>query len=80
MSIGEKLLGIVARHTVLILLAGLVVVFAVNTPERFSLRENTSNVARQISFDAIIAFGEAVVLITGASTCPSGISPRCRRP
>ncbi len=65
LSITERLLGYIARHTVLIVLVGLVLVFSATTPERFLSGENISNVARQVSFDAIIAFGQVIVLITG---------------
>ncbi len=61
----EKLLGFLARNTVLIVLLGLVLFFSIATPKVFLSGENITNVARNVSFDAIIAFGEVIVLISG---------------
>jgi ribose transport system permease protein len=64
-SLGEKLLGFLARNTVLIVLVGLIIIFSIATPRVFLSGENISNVARQVSFDSIIALGEVIVLISG---------------
>jgi ribose transport system permease protein len=46
-------------------LAVLFAIFAVLSPGRFLSGENTQNVARQLSFNAIVAFGQVIVLIAG---------------
>lgn len=64
-TLAERVLGFLARHTVIILLVGLIILFSVVTPQLFLSVENIGNVARQLSFDAIVAFGEVIVLIAG---------------
>ncbi len=64
-SLGEKLLGFLARNTVLIVLLGLILFFSMATPQVFLSGENITNVARNTAFDIIIAFGEVIVLISG---------------
>lgn len=63
-SLLDRLLSILAKQTVFIVLVGLILFFSLTTPHFLSDR-NVHNVARQISFDAIIAFGMVVVLIAG---------------
>ena len=65
MTLSERVLGFLARHTVIILLVGLLMLFTMLTPQRFLSGENVSNVARQLSFDTIVAFGQVIVLIVG---------------
>jgi len=62
-SFAERLWGVLAKHTIIIVLVGLIIVFAVACPQVFLSGENIQNVARQISFDVIAAFGELVCLI-----------------
>ena len=64
-SVAERLWSFLAKQTMIIVLLGLIILFSALNPQRFLSGENIHNVARQISFDAIIAFGQVVVLIAG---------------
>ena len=61
----DRVLAFLARRAVLSVLLVLFVVFAVLTPSVFLSQQNVSNVARQVSFNGIIALGQTVVLISG---------------
>ena len=63
-SFAERMWGFLARYTVLIVLTGLVILFSILSP-RFLTVANTQNVAGQLAFNAIAAFGEVVVLAAG---------------
>jgi len=63
-SLVTRILSILAKQTIFIVLVGLLLFFSLSTPH-FVTERNVHNVARQISFDAIIAFGMVVVLIAG---------------
>ena len=47
------------------ILAGIVIVFSLTVGETFLSTGNISNIARQISIDAPVVFGQAIVLIAG---------------
>ncbi len=64
-SLGERLLSFLARNTVLIVLLGLILFFSIATPNVFLSSANITSLARNVSFDMIIAFGEVIVLISG---------------
>lgn len=61
----DKFLGFLSKQTIVIILIGLFIVFSVLSPNHFLSVRNIQNVSRQISFDAIIAFGQVLVLIAG---------------
>ena len=61
----DRLLGFLARRAVLSILLVLFAVFTVLQPSIFLSEQNVANVARQVSFNGIIALGETVVLISG---------------
>ena len=63
-DIFENILGQIVKHTVIILLVVLSLLFSILTPELFLSSENIHNIARQISFNTIVAFGQVAVLIT----------------
>jgi ribose transport system permease protein len=65
LSLSEKLLSLLVRNTVMVILLGLIVFFSIATPQVFLSGQNITNVARNVSSDAIIAFGEVIVLISG---------------
>lgn len=65
MSLSKKLLRILTDQTILVVLVGLVIVFSILNADRFLSPENIHNVARQVSFDTIVALGQVVVLIAG---------------
>lgn len=60
----ERVWSFLAKHTILIVLLGLVTVFSALSPQHFLSAENMHNVVRQLSFDTIVAFGQVIVLIT----------------
>jgi len=60
-----RLWSILTRQTIVIVLVGLTVLFSVLNFQRFLSGENIHNVARQVSFDTIVALGQLVVLIAG---------------
>ncbi|MFO1061679.1 MAG: ABC transporter permease [Dongiaceae bacterium] len=57
-----RLLG---QQTALLVAAGIFAIFALTAGDLFLGAENLGNLARQISLDAPIAFGQAIVLIAG---------------
>jgi ribose transport system permease protein len=57
-----QLLG---QQTALIIAVGIFAIFALSAGDLFLGAENLGNLARQISLDAPIAFGQAIVLIAG---------------
>ena len=61
----DRLLGFLARRAVLSILLVLFAVFTVLQRSIFLSEQNVANVARQVSFNGIIALGETVVLISG---------------
>src|SRR5215218_2676764 len=61
----DRLLAFLARRAVLSILLVLFAVFTVLQPSIFLSEQNVTNVARQVSFNGIIALGETVVLISG---------------
>jgi ribose/xylose/arabinose/galactoside ABC-type transport system permease subunit len=61
----DRVLAFLARRAVLTVLIVLFAVFALLTPSVFLGGQNVSNVARQVSFNGIIALGQTVVLISG---------------
>jgi ribose transport system permease protein len=61
----DRLLGFLARRAVLSVLLVLFAVFTVLQRSIFLSEQNVANVARQVSFNGIIALGETVVLISG---------------
>lgn len=65
MSLTEKIWGFLAKNTVLFVLAALILIFAILSPQRFLSGENAQNVIHQLSFNAIVAFGQVIVLIAG---------------
>src|SRR4051812_35083275 len=52
-------------YPVTYVLVGLFILFSLSRPETFLSGLNVSNVARQVSFDGLIALGETLVLIGG---------------
>jgi ribose transport system permease protein len=60
-----EVLRFLARRTVLLILVVLFVIFSLARPATFLSGLNAENVARQISFDSLIALGETLVLIGG---------------
>lgn len=61
----DRIVSLISGQSILIMLVMLIVLFSILTPSRFLSSENIGNVSRQISFDAIIALGMLVVLLTG---------------
>jgi ribose transport system permease protein len=61
----ERIYRYLAKQTILVILAAVILIFVIVNAELFLSGQNIHNVARQISFDAIIAFGEVIVLIAG---------------
>ena len=53
------------QQTALVILAGIVIVFSLTVGETFLSTGNIGNIARQISIDAPVVFGQAIVLIAG---------------
>jgi ribose transport system permease protein len=64
-SFFERLWGILSRQTIIIIVLALMIIFSIADPTVFLSGNNIHNVGRQVSFDAIIAFGEVIVLIAG---------------
>lgn len=64
-SLGERLLGVVANYTIVILLAVLLILFSALNMQNFLSLWNIQNIAAQVSVDAILAFGQVCVLIAG---------------
>jgi ribose transport system permease protein len=53
------------RQSIFLVLLGLIVVFTATIGPTFWSGQNVHNLARQISFDALVVFGQAIVLIAG---------------
>jgi len=60
-----RLIGLLEKRSAVILLLGLVIVFSSSDSGAFLTGSNFQNIARQVSLDAPMVFGQAVVLIAG---------------
>lgn len=60
-----RLIGLLEKRSAVILLLGLVIVFSSSDSGAFLTGSNSQNIARQVSLDAPMVFGQAVVLIAG---------------
>src|SRR3954471_4591207 len=67
-----EVLRFLARRTVLLILVVLFVIFSLARPATFLSGLNAENIARQISFDSLIALGETLVLIGGGIDLSAG--------
>ena len=61
----KRLLGLLENHSAALLVFGLVIAFGSTAPATFPTGSNFENIARQISLDAPMVFGQMVVLIAG---------------
>lgn len=61
----RRIWSVFGRQTALTIVVGIVLVFALSVGGAFLSPGNLENIARQISIDAPVAFGEAIVLIAG---------------
>jgi ribose transport system permease protein len=61
----KRLSAILEHHSAALLVFGLVIAFGSTTPGTFATGSNFENIARQISLDAPMVFGQMVVLIAG---------------
>jgi ribose transport system permease protein len=61
----KRLVAILERHSAALLLVALLVAFGLTDSATFLTSSNFENIARQISLDAPMVFGQAVVLIAG---------------
>jgi ribose transport system permease protein len=61
----NRIWAIVGRQTALLIAVAILVVFSLSVGDVFLSQGNIENVARQISLDAPIVFGETIVLIAG---------------
>ena len=61
----RRLVNILERQSAALLVFGLVIAFGTSSPETFLNGSNIGNIARQISLDAPMVFGQVVVLIAG---------------
>ena len=61
----QRLIGLLEKRTAFILLLGLVIAFSSSDNGAFLTGSNFQNIARQVSLDAPMVFGQAVVLIAG---------------
>ena len=61
----KRLLGLLENHSAALLVFGLVIAFGSSAPATFLTGSNFENIARQISLDAPMVFGQMVVLIAG---------------
>ncbi len=61
----KRLSVILEHHSAALLVFGLVIAFGSTTPGTFATGSNFENIARQISLDAPMVFGQMVVLIAG---------------
>ncbi len=58
-------LKIFSKQSILVILVGLLVIFTALVGPTFLNPLNVENVARQISFDALVGFGQTIVLLSG---------------
>lgn len=61
----HRLIGLLEKRSAVILLIGLVIAFSSTDSATFATGSNFQNIARQVSLDAPMVFGQAVVLIAG---------------
>ena len=61
----QRLIGLLEKRSAVILLLGLVIAFSSSDSGTFLTGSNFQNIARQVSLDAPMVFGQAVVLIAG---------------
>ena len=61
----QRLIGLLEKRSAVILLLGLVIAFSSSDSRTFLTGSNFQNIARQVSLDAPMVFGQAVVLIAG---------------
>jgi len=61
----RRFIGIFEKHSAALIVFGLVVAFGSTSTGTFATGSNIENIARQISLDAPMVFGQAVVLIAG---------------
>jgi ribose transport system permease protein len=61
----SRFLGILEKHSAAVIVFGLVIAFGSTSTGTFATGSNIENIARQISLDAPMVFGQAVVLIAG---------------
>ena len=61
----QQLIGLLEKRSAVILLLGLVIAFSSSDSGTFLTGSNFQNIARQVSLDAPMVFGQAVVLIAG---------------
>src|SRR4051812_41325322 len=61
----KRLTQILEKHSAAMLVFGLVIAFGTSSTGTFLTSSNFENIARQISLDAPMVFGQAVVLIAG---------------
>ena len=61
----QRLIGLLEKRSAVILLLGLVIAFSSSDSGAFLTGSNFQNIARQVSLDAPMVFGQAVVLIAG---------------
>jgi ribose transport system permease protein len=61
----SRILGFLGRHSILVVLIVLFLIFSILVGPTFLSLENLPNIARQISFDALVAFGQTICLIAG---------------
>lgn len=60
-----RLISILEKHSAALIVFGLVIAFGTTSTETFVTGSNLENIARQISLDAPMVLGQAVVLIAG---------------
>jgi len=61
----QRLIGLLEKRSAVILLIGLVIAFSGTDSATFATGSNFQNIARQVSLDAPMVFGQAIVLIAG---------------
>ena len=61
----SSIIKFVGKQTILVVLIGLVLVFSLLSGATFLSGQNLQNVARQISFDGLVGFGQAICLLAG---------------
>jgi ribose transport system permease protein len=61
----QRLIGLLEKRSAVILLLGLMIAFSSSDSGAFLTGSNFQNIARQVSLDAPMVFGQAVVLIAG---------------
>jgi ribose transport system permease protein len=61
----QRLIGLLEKRSAVILLLGLMIAFSASDSGAFLTGSNFQNIARQVSLDAPMVFGQMVVLIAG---------------